>query len=620
MKIDRRIAVMVSIIMLVVLAGCSKVKVIPEEPQAGDGVTIILKENLKNPIMEVVYLKNNLDFQFDVISPQKQEGKWVFKFDSDTLTSYAIWRVVDSDSIYFEDGSGLIFYYGNKPQHLAYYYCGLHKEKAIPYPRSVKEKEQRKIITRAVKCYDREMKYYPGEPMAFGRKKVVEYFKIKDERKRAKYLYDLEKTADSLYENGDLLSIVSAFNVAYFFSFSKTYDYFKYISEHPYIPGALDVAMSYLYQYARNLSPQDGVKWLEVGLNKYAEFIQEPSSRIKNVLRNYYYSLYYGYLVQGDTITALKYLQRVREILPHDPEPYFVEASLRMDMGTLNYRIVDSLLASAEKLFNPVSYSFTYPFYSREERHKSVSRKKTNLYRVESRYFINVGNPEKAIESLQRAIEAQGGDLNADYGDHEMLGDLLLDSGDIEKAIQHYAFAVVTGSEEENLRKMVSEKLGQKGIEKDSVDFLILNLEQQVRQNLVSAKDFEVQALNGKKIALKDLKGKIVVLNFWATWCGPCRREIPDLNRLVDKYSGNKDVVFIGITDDQKQRVSNFLGQNEFKYTVAFDISNTYEKYNVTAVPTHVIIDRSGYISARIVGSLPEMDKILGEKIEKLLK
>jgi len=199
----------------------------------------------------------------------------------------------------------------------------------------------------------------------------------------------------------------------------------------------------------------DGVKWLEVGLNKYAEFIQEPSSRIKNVLRNYYYSLHYGYLVQGDTITALKYLQRVREILPHDPEPYFIEASLRMDMGTLNYRIVDSLLASAEKLFNPVSYSFTYPFYSREERHKSVSRKKTNLYRVESRYFINVGNPEKAIESLQRAIEAQGGDINADYGDHEMLGDLLLDSGNIEKAIQHYAFAVVTGSEEENLKKIV---------------------------------------------------------------------------------------------------------------------------------------------------------------------
>jgi thiol-disulfide isomerase/thioredoxin len=119
---------------------------------------------------------------------------------------------------------------------------------------------------------------------------------------------------------------------------------------------------------------------------------------------------------------------------------------------------------------------------------------------------------------------------------------------------------------------------------------------------------------------LKNLKGKVVVLNFWATWCGPCRREIPELNNLVEKYKDNSDVVFVAITNDLRERVANFLSSNEFKYKVAFDVDSVYQKYNVTAVPTHVIIDKDGFISSRIVGSLPQMDEILSEKIEKLLK
>jgi len=617
---SRRMHKMLLPVIIAVMMGCTSIQMSPDKPQAGESIKITMKEELKDPLVEVVFLKDNLDFDFDVVTPRKEKDRWVITINSDTLTSYVIWRIVDQDAIYFPGGEGVIFYKGDKPQHLAYYYCGLHKEKAIPYALDVDEKEQKKIINAAIKCYDKELKFYPGEPMAFGRKKIVEYFKLNDEREKAKYLYDLEKTTDSLFESGDLLSAVSAFNIAYFFSFSKTYDYFKYISERPYFPGALDVAMSYLYQYARNLNAKDGIKWLEVGLNKYADFIQEPSSRIKNVLRNYYYSLYYGYMVLGVTLTAIKYLGQVRQIFPMDPDPYIVEASLRMDMGALNYRVVDSLLASAEKLFNPISYSYTYPFYPPEERAKSIKRKKANLYRVEARYFTNIGDSEKAITAMANAIEAQGGDLYADFGDHETIGDFLLNAGKVEDAVKHYALAIVTGAEEENLKNDVTTKLLNKNIPKDSVNVLIKTIEETVKKNLIPAEDFEVRTLDGKRITLKDLRGKIVVLNFWATWCGPCRREIPELNNLVESYKDNNDVVFIGITNDQEERVSNFLANNPFNYTIAFDIGNTYTKYNVTAVPTHVIIDKSGYISSRIVGSLPGMDKILKEKIDKLLK
>jgi len=226
---SRRMHKMLLPVIIAVMMGCTSIQMSPDKPQAGESIKITIKEELKDPLVEVVFLKDNLDFDFDVVTPRKEKDRWVITINSDTLTSYVIWRIVDQDAIYFPGGEGVIFYKGDKPQHLAYYYCGLHKEKAIPYALDVDEKEQKKIINAAIKCYDKELKFYPGEPMAFGRKKIVEYFKLNDEREKAKYLYDLEKTTDSLFESGDLLSAVSAFNIAVI-AFSLSPMFVKYLA------------------------------------------------------------------------------------------------------------------------------------------------------------------------------------------------------------------------------------------------------------------------------------------------------------------------------------------------------------------------------------------------------
>lgn len=168
---SRRMHKMLLPVIIAVMMGCTSIQMSPDKPQAGESIKITMKEELKDPLVEVVFLKDNLDFDFDVVTPRKEKDRWVITINSDTLTSYVIWRIVDQDAIYFPGGEGVIFYKGDKPQHLAYYYCGLHKEKAIPYALDVDEKEQKKIINAAIKCYDKELKFYPGEPMAFGRKK-----------------------------------------------------------------------------------------------------------------------------------------------------------------------------------------------------------------------------------------------------------------------------------------------------------------------------------------------------------------------------------------------------------------------------------------------------------------
>ena len=121
--------------------------------------------------------------------------------------------------------------------------------------------------------------------------------------------------------------------------------------------------------------------------------------------------------------------------------------------------------------------------------------------------------------------------------------------------------------------------------------------------NMLMAPDFELNSMDEdrKKYKLSDLKGKVVILNFWATWCGPCRMEIPDFNEL---YAENKDngLIILGIsTDDTRRGLSNFLKSYKVEYPILYGsnkqiskISNEYGGIN--ALPTSIIIGRNGEI------------------------
>ena len=125
------------------------------------------------------------------------------------------------------------------------------------------------------------------------------------------------------------------------------------------------------------------------------------------------------------------------------------------------------------------------------------------------------------------------------------------------------------------------------------------------------ASDFTAYDIAGNKVAFNDLKGKVVVLNFWFTTCEPCMAEIPKLNSLVEKY---KDKVhFISITFDAKANVSSFLKETDFNYTHITDNEYILSDYEVEFFPTHIIINQKGEIILRKVGDfISEMDTKIG--------
>jgi cytochrome c biogenesis protein CcmG/thiol:disulfide interchange protein DsbE len=131
--------------------------------------------------------------------------------------------------------------------------------------------------------------------------------------------------------------------------------------------------------------------------------------------------------------------------------------------------------------------------------------------------------------------------------------------------------------------------------------------------------DFSLPTTDGKVIKLSDYKGKIVLIDFWATWCGPCKRGIPDLIALKKKY-GNKgfEVIGISLDTDTKEEVVPFIKKYGINYPVAYGNQSVYQQYGgIRAIPTSFIIDKQGKIIANYEGLVTQ--DVYENHIKKLL-
>ena len=128
-----------------------------------------------------------------------------------------------------------------------------------------------------------------------------------------------------------------------------------------------------------------------------------------------------------------------------------------------------------------------------------------------------------------------------------------------------------------------------------------------------SAPNFNLTALSGKESTLNEHRGRVVVLDFWATWCPPCRRAIPELIRMQEQYK-DQGLVIIGISlDDPKYASDSFLSAFKEKYGINYKIlrynkgiMKDYFGTQRPAIPTAFVIDRKGKIKSKVVGFQPQ--------------
>ncbi len=126
-----------------------------------------------------------------------------------------------------------------------------------------------------------------------------------------------------------------------------------------------------------------------------------------------------------------------------------------------------------------------------------------------------------------------------------------------------------------------------------------------------AAPDFELQNLDGQSISLNDLKGKPVLINFWATRCRPCVSEMPYLQEIYNEWSGKGLMVLAINIGESSAKVKTFLQDNDLSLPVLLDTKlDVFRRYNIRWIPTTFFIDKDGIIQEKIIGAFPNKEAI----------
>jgi len=137
------------------------------------------------------------------------------------------------------------------------------------------------------------------------------------------------------------------------------------------------------------------------------------------------------------------------------------------------------------------------------------------------------------------------------------------------------------------------------------VEMLVLPQEQHRVLTGMRAADFQLKSVSGEAVRLSDLRGSVVVLDFWATWCAPCRRELPIVEKLRTEFAGK--VQFFGVNDEGNPTVAGFLKKNDYQLSVLMDSRrDVHRQYGIRSIPQLFVIGRDGVIRQHYVGGPTE--------------
>jgi thiol-disulfide isomerase/thioredoxin len=374
-------------------------------------------------------------------------------------------------------------------------------------------------------------------------------------------------------------------------------------------------------------NPQVLIKNLEAFLERFP-----ASARREEILQFIYKSA----LRANDPQTATKYGEKLLALKPEDPAllSSLVDLFDRQDDASSRVKALQYAMKFVELAERKVTESAP----SEAGKDKSPESPSTMLaaaYLMRGKLYAKSGETEKAMADYEKSYAAYPSQQLA-----ERLGDLAARKNDLERALNEYAtaFAFPGPSLDPSRREEVRRKLGSCYValhqsEKGLGDMVLARYDELVRAlaprfqdahqpnaNLLDPFSYVLKRIDGSPLRLADYRGKVLVLEFWATWCGPCRLEGKLLERVVENFRNQPAAVFLAVNvDDDRAGVPAFLKEEQWTTQVAYS-QGLDRLLGVQALPTLLIFDRNGRVVFRQEGlDLSSFVETLDRKVREAL-
>jgi thiol-disulfide isomerase/thioredoxin len=370
----------------------------------------------------------------------------------------------------------------------------------------------------------------------------------------------------------------------------------------------------------------DFVRVLEQHIAKYPDSPQRPELEYALVkaaveAKDDRRTLTWGEKVLARSMDDPRILERVARLLLASDDKESAERALKYS------RRFEEIMRTLNKEESPSGAN-------RAQRSEEIDKALARAMVFQARATGNLGKINEAIALATKSFETYPTTESA-----REIGKLLVKSGKEAEAIPHYADAFALADTDrvkdraklaELYRKAKNSEVGLGDIILEAFDrtdaLMAMRIDEQRRldpnASLTDAMDYTITGLDGTKLQLSSLRGKVVIMDFWATWCGPCRAQHPLYQIVKDKYAARKDVVFLAIaTDEDHALVAPFLTEQKWSRNNVYFEDGLSNFLKVSSIPATLIIDKQGRVYSRMNGFLPDrFVAMLTDRIKEALE